>query len=314
MAVNKVLKPATQRGKRYLEKRESKLIENDKTAIFLRGETNELTKEAMKELVSLKKPLATMYKRKNPFRPFDDPTTVEAIARKEDASLFSFGSHSKKRPNNLVFGRLYNHQILDMFEFGIEKFKSMKTFDAAKLTLGSKPCLIFVGEPFETDPEMIRLKNLFIDFFRGPVVSQVRLAGIEVILQFTIKDGKIFFRCYRILLKKSGTKIPRVELEEVGPSLDLVMRRTKLASDDLFKEARKVPKAVKPKKKKNISHDAFGNKQGRIHLAPQDFSKLQTRKMAGLKRKQRKEPEDKAEGEEEHQPTKKQKSPEESDE
>lgn len=32
----------------------------------------------------------------------------------------------------------------------------------AKLTLGSKPCLIFVGEPFETDPEMMRLKNLFI--------------------------------------------------------------------------------------------------------------------------------------------------------
>jgi ribosome production factor 2 len=32
-------------------------------------------------------------------------------------------------------------------------------------------------------------------------------------------------------------KVPRVELEEIGPSLDLVLRRTHLASDDHFKSA-----------------------------------------------------------------------------
>jgi len=50
---------------------------------------------------------------------------------------------------------------------------------------------------------------------------------------------------YRVLLKKSGHPIPRVELDEIGPSLDLVMRRTHLASTDLYKEACKVPKATK---------------------------------------------------------------------
>lgn len=49
----------------------------------------------------------------------------------------------------------------------------------------------------------------------------------------------------RIHLKKSGTKIPRVELEEVGPSINLVMRRNKIATESLFKEARKIPKAAK---------------------------------------------------------------------
>ena len=39
--------------------------------------------------------------------------------------------------------------------------------------------------------------------------------------------------------------MPRVELEHMGPSLDLVMRRTSLASDDLYKRARKQPKEAK---------------------------------------------------------------------
>lgn len=53
------------------------------------------------------------------------------------------------------------------------------------------------------------------------------------------------FAAYRILLKKSGSQLPRVELEEMGPSLDLIVRRTQLASEDLMKQACKKPKAVK---------------------------------------------------------------------
>ena len=50
-------------------------------------------------------------------------------------------------------------------------------------------------------------------------------------------EDKVLFRSYRIILKKSGTRIPRVELEEIGPSIDWVLRRSQLASDDLFKTA-----------------------------------------------------------------------------
>ena len=34
-------------------------------------------------------------------------------------------------------------------------------------------------------------------------------------------------------------------MEEMGPSLDLVLRRTHLASDDLYKLSMKMPKALK---------------------------------------------------------------------
>ena len=49
----------------------------------------------------------------------------------------------------------------------------------------------------------------------------------------------------RIFLKKSGTRIPRIELEEIGPRVDLVVRRTHLASEDLFKQSCKRPKELK---------------------------------------------------------------------
>ena len=55
------------------------------------------------------------------------------------------------------------------------------------------------------------------DLFRGPVVPAVRLQGLETVLSFTAVDKKIHLRGYKTALKKSGTKTPRVELEEVGP-------------------------------------------------------------------------------------------------
>lgn len=49
----------------------------------------------------------------------------------------------------------------------------------------------------------------------------------------------------RVLLKKSGCRTPRIELDEIGPSFDFVLRRTHLASDDLYKTAHRQPKALK---------------------------------------------------------------------
>jgi len=76
-------------------------------------------------------------------------------------------------------------------------------------------------------------------------------------------------------------------LEEIGPSADLVIRRTKLASADLFKTACKTAVQAKPKKVKNISKDVFGSKLGRIHMPRQDFSKLQVKRGRALRPEKR---------------------------
>ena len=61
-------------------------------------------------------------------------------------------------------------------------FKSLKEFDQ-DLDMGTKPCLLFSGTAFDQDETMKRVQNLLIDFFRGPVVENVRLSGFEHAIQ-----------------------------------------------------------------------------------------------------------------------------------
>uniref|UniRef100_A0A3B5R455 Ribosome production factor 2 homolog n=1 Tax=Xiphophorus maculatus TaxID=8083 RepID=A0A3B5R455_XIPMA len=255
-----IVKPKTRRSKRFLESRAPKLIEDVKNTMIMKGgNASQTVTTALKD--------------------------IEFFSKKSDCSLFLFGSHNKKRPHNFIFGRMFDFHVLDMFELGIEKFISLSQIKTSKFPEGTKPMLIFAGEVFDTDNEYKRLKSLLIDFYRGPTVPAVRLAGLEHVLHFTALEGKIYMRSYRCLLKKSGCRTPRIELEEIGPSFDFVMRRTHLASDDLYKLAHRQPKALKPKKKKNISHDVFGTSFGRVHMQKQDLSKLKTRKMKGLRKR-----------------------------
>jgi len=285
--IQRVVKPKKQRSKRALEEREPKAIENTKTVLFVRGvKCGENVVKCMKDICTLKKPNSTFYSKKNDIRPFEDATKLEFFSQKNDCSLFLFGNHNKKRPNNMIMGRMYDHHLLDMVELGLDSFTALSDFKNSKVALGTKPCLSFSGEPFAdtTNLEMQGLKSLLMDFFRGPEVTNVRLAGIEHSLQFTAVDNKILMRSYKMIMKKSGTRVPRIELEEIGPRIEWSLRRTHLASEDLMKTAVKAVKNVhKTKKVKNIDQDAFGTTMGRVHVPGQEIKKLQTRKMKGLK-------------------------------
>ncbi|KAK1338109.1 hypothetical protein QTO34_001219 [Cnephaeus nilssonii] len=87
---------------------------------------------------------------------------IEFFSKKSDCSLFMFGSHNKKRPNNLVIGRMYDYHVLDMIELGIEKFVSLKDIKNSKCPEGTKPMLIFAGNDFDVTEDYRRLKSLLI--------------------------------------------------------------------------------------------------------------------------------------------------------
>ena len=51
---------------------------------------------------------------------------MEFYCKKNDSSLFMLGNHNKKRPHNIIMGRMYDYQVLDMIELGLENFKSLQ--------------------------------------------------------------------------------------------------------------------------------------------------------------------------------------------
>ena len=112
---------------------------------------------------------AVHFKRHNAVHPFEDAVPLELLCGKNDASLFAFGTHSKKRPHNLVLGRLFDQQLLDMVELGIDTWRPMIEFRDAQggASAESKPALLFHGE-WEHDASLGMLKPLLLDFFQGP--------------------------------------------------------------------------------------------------------------------------------------------------
>jgi ribosome production factor 2 len=70
----------------------------------------------------------------------------------------------------------------------------------------------------------------------------------------------------------------------MGPSFDLTFRRFKFATNDVMKEATRVPKELKPKKVKSVQTDTF-SKTGTLHIPKQEYSQIATKKMKGLKKR-----------------------------
>lgn len=168
----------------------------------------------------------------------------------------------------------------------------------------------FASDLFNTHPRLMQVKSMLLDFFSSEVIEGIHLAGVEHVISVqlgatppglntatsslsmddTSNLPKVYIRTYTISLSPSGTKVPLVSLVAMGPFLDLTLRRHQDADPERLRAAIKRPKLKKTeiekglgKRKKNIEVDEMGDIRGRLHLGKQDLSKLQSRKMKGLR-------------------------------
>lgn len=292
----KVKTPKYGRVKRELEKREPKLVETGKKTLILQGtKTSNVLNTVLSEIYHLKRDNAIRYTRKNDsIRPFESggETSLEFFSMKTDCSIFVYGSTSKKRPDNLVIGRTYDHHIYDLIEVGVENFKRMDSFTYDKKLApqaGSKPFIVFSGEAFESVDELKHLKEVLLELLRGEVVDNLNLAGLgRVYVCTAISSNRVFLTHCAMRLKKSGTIVPRIELVEIGPSMDFVVRRHRLPNESLKKEAMKTAKDKLHKKIKNVSKDALQGKLGKIYVPDQKVGEMVLpNKAKGVKRERR---------------------------
>ncbi|KAI1776628.1 Brix-domain-containing protein [Hypoxylon cercidicola] len=290
------IKPRNARSKRALEKKAPKAVENPKTALFLRGTTcSQVVQDALTDLHSLRQPLAKKFTKKNAIHPFEDPASLEFFSEKNDTSLIIFGSSSKKRPHTLTLARTFASKILDMLELHLdpESYRRIAQFKGRKFAVGLRPMILFSGTAFESPVanEYTMAKSMLIDLFKGDASSdKIDVEGLQYIVSVAAEEPvgdavkpAIHLRIYLISTKRSGQRLPRVEVEEMGPRMDFRVGRMQEPEEAVWKEALKTAK-VEEKVKKNVTTDTMGDKIGRIHLGRQDLSELQTRKMKGLKR------------------------------
>jgi ribosome production factor 2 len=283
------------RVQRYLKSTEPQLREGAKSTLLLKGlKSSQYMNGILQELRSLSLPHGKLLTKKNQIVAFDvdGQQSLEFLTTKNDCSLIALASHNKKRPNNLVIGRTFDHQILDLAELGILSFKSMTDYGGTvpKKRIGSKPLMLFCGDAWQQEADFRKLQSLLIDFYRGDVVDKLVVSGLDHLIVFTATatGQRIHQRTYFCKLKKDETSsVPVPYLQNCGPDMDFLLRRTQWAEADLYKASRIQPKGLKKstaKKHKNHTTNIFGETLGRLHLDKQAVDQRQGRKVKALRR------------------------------
>ncbi|OMJ90388.1 hypothetical protein SteCoe_7307 [Stentor coeruleus] len=249
------------------KKEEGELIETlPKVSVIMKG--TKASPEIAAALIMLHKfrlpDSLLLSKRHENLFPFENSEVVESFLSPKGASLYVIGSNSKKRPSNLIFGRLFDEQTLDLVEFHLTDYEELPS--KSVFHPGQHPILMFQGEGFETDYTLARVKNIFLDFFGGRALTKVDTRGIDKLITFTVtQDQKIHFRCYQL-----------PEVKEIFCKFTLTLRRSRIADPEKFKEACKDPKLMR--KKKNIKTNALKEKRGQVHVQQQEISTIALKK------------------------------------
>ena len=99
---------------------------------------------------------------------------------------------------------------------------------------------------------------------------------------FTALENKtILMKTFEVKME-GGTKIleeeGKIVMEELGPNVEMTLRRHNFADPDIFKKATYIPKSKKKKAKKNLLRDSIGNERRKLYVDRQDLSVLPTKK------------------------------------
>ncbi|PYH94790.1 valyl-tRNA synthetase mitochondrial precursor [Aspergillus ellipticus CBS 707.79] len=295
----RIEKPKNARTARILKAKEPQLIEPAKRTLLLHGsKCPQPLHTVLKTFHSLTTPNSVLFHKKNEsIHPFENVESLEFLADKNECGIVAFGSSNKKRPNCVTLARIFSGKVLDMCELMLLPHPEGQQDSNLHMHIGVgvRPMLLFSGSAWEdsTSTAHVMMKSMFVDMFKGEASDKIDVEGLQCVLMISAEEPTeglapvIHLRWYKLRTKRSGHKLPRVELDEIGPKFDFKVGRLQEAPTDLMKEAMKQGKRPNEdfKMKKNIGLDAIGDKIGRVHLGKQDLTGLQTRKMKGLKRR-----------------------------
>lgn len=300
-------KPRNARTARIVKAREPQQIESRKRVLLLHGtKCPTPISTVLTTFAKLTQPHSVRLNKKNDnIHPFENAESLEFLAGKNECGTVVFGTHSKKRPNAVTLLRVFDNKVLDIAELLLlTKEEDMEIKRRTEIGVEMKPMILFTGSQWEDTSSSVQaaiyrtLRSMFLDLFQGEEIPSVDVAGLQHVLMIAAGESAgadmtnpankpvIHLRWYKVSTRRSSSaKIPRVELEAVGPIFDFRVGRFRESDDATMKQAMKHGRRPnEARSKKNIETDLVGDKIGRVHLGKQDLSQLQTRKMKGLKR------------------------------
>ena len=195
------LRKAKGHAAKVLKAAEPQLLEGDKKLLFLRGEhPSALGVAVAKDLLALKKPDVHRLTRRNEVRPFEDAAPLEFLAEKAGCAAFLLATHNKKRPHNLVLGRIFASHVLDLVELGVAAHAPLSAFAGSKKALAAPPLLVFAGAEWAAGsaaaPDLALVRASLLDVFAARDRPGVALQGLDHVLLVAVEGALIHFRGY----------------------------------------------------------------------------------------------------------------------
>ena len=110
-----------------------------------------------------------------------------------------------------------------------------------------------------------------MDFFRGQTIDNIDLDGLQHVVSISVGEQRhdssstkedlplILFRVYVIRSKRvTGSKFPQIDLQEMGPRMDLKLGRWQDASEEMMTMALKKPKETTVRHPSILNPDCEG--------------------------------------------------------
>lgn len=307
----------THKGSKFLDEHSPKVQENRKQSLFIKGrKVSQELNVFFEELAKFRYKEIVRYTKSNDINPFENYSEIEKHCKKNYCSLFTFFSSNYKKPMNVIFGRLFDYNMLEMHEFGVANFEvASDKLPRADIEPGAVPALMFQGDLWET-PEYEHIRSLFIDFFVNDLHGTIAEEQIQHALAFTIIENDVqqpeepeqteqneevemttkekkklkkkanadFASNSQFLIRVRHYQVKQGRtnsvLTQVAPSFDLVPRRQMQPDELLLQKALEKPKV--DGKKKNITKNELGEVYGRVHTGKQKADNIIPAKFKGL--------------------------------
>lgn len=127
--------------------------------------------------------------------------------------------------------RTFGYKNLDMLELYLDpdSYRRLSQFRGKKPAVGLRPMLVFAGTAFESTvaSEYTMAKSMLTDFFAGERnAEKIDVEGLQYVVAVTAEEGSagglgdgskpaIHLRVYLIRTKRSGQRLPRVEVSRL---------------------------------------------------------------------------------------------------